>query len=105
MTPLQEFNAAYGGLEGPRVCPASVGIAAGDLSRATKIKVTLLSNHQHEAVCGVTQKTLKAKRAPGFIMDVARKAPAACKPPEASDPLRPSQEKFTRIAKRSGYKL
>lgn len=112
MTPQQEYNSQSERLEGPRLDPSKARGYAGNMSVHTKAKVTLLGNHEAPAqgkqpkMEGGTQKPEKVKRVRGFIMDISRKAPAACAPPPRStDPLRPDEEKFDRQMKRHGYKL
>jgi len=103
MTPEQEFNCQFDCLDGPRMDPARCG-AAGNLSRNTKIKVTLLAQHGQGNDCKQTPPGVKHRPIPGYILDVARKSPASCKPPRScNDPLKPVEEQFNRSAKRFGY--
>lgn len=98
MTPEQERNAQSERLECRRVDPSSMARSAGDLSKLTKIKVTLLANEMEDEVN-------KRKKMPGFILDVPRKAPAACNDLQAcGNPLAPAEEARERQCKRQGYK-
>lgn len=100
MTPQQEYNCQHESLDGPRLDPSAIQVTAGNLSRETKIKVSLLGQHD-----GNQTKGAKPKKAAGFILDVSRKAAAACTPARHNrDPLKPTEEKFTRPMKRNGYK-
>jgi hypothetical protein len=111
MTPEQEQRCKAEYLDGPRIDPAQIPTAAGDLSRNTKIKVTLLANqldcHGQPSPIAAEGKSEKQKKMPGFILDVSRKAPAACSglQDRFADVLRPSEEQFERRCKRLGYKI
>jgi len=107
MTPEQEYNAHFERLDGPRLDPAKMRGHAGDMSAHTKAKVTLLGNHDSNATAvPTTDKHGKGAKSRGFILNNAQKAKAACSPPlRSTDPLRPTEEKFSRQLKRSGYPI
>jgi len=112
MTPEQELRCKGEYLDGPRIDPSQIPTAAGDLSRNTKIKVCLLANQMEGMSPTVVANTPegkpdKQKKISGFILDVSRKAPAACSglQDQYKDPLNPSEEQFERRCKRLGYKI
>lgn len=85
--------------------PSRIGKAAGDLSPNTKIKVSVLAEDASIAPIKSASGKTKQNKTQGFILDVIKKAPAACAPPRScNDPLRPLEEKFNRKIKRTGYK-
>jgi len=112
MTPEQEYNCQFERLDGPRLDPSKMpGGGAGDMSTRTKVKVTLLANHDSSRADKANEARPEAqrgevKRARGFILDNPSKSKAACAPPPCStNPLRPPEEKFNRQLKRNGYNL
>jgi hypothetical protein len=111
MSAQQEHLSKSEYLDGPRVDPAKIRAAAGDVSAKTRIQVSLLGHVGDDDEYAVRLQTPSPdaaakpkKKAQGFILDVSRKSPAACQPPtESMNPLRPTDEKFVRQVKRNGF--